>query len=146
MKVIKKIRPGCYGVLIKDNKIALVRKAGGGYTGKLDLPGGGIEYKESPEETLVREFKEETGVTLTSFKLLDATSACVYWEMEKDLYEDLHQIGILYMVETNETNLKKDADGLDSNGANWYKIEELKKEELTPLTIHALEKLNYKLK
>ena len=43
---IKKKRIGVYGVIIQNEKIALVRKAGGGYKGKLDLPGGGMEHKE----------------------------------------------------------------------------------------------------
>ena len=37
-----KERIGAYGVIIQNGKIALVRKANGGYKGKLDLPGGGI--------------------------------------------------------------------------------------------------------
>ena len=48
---------GAYGVILKDNKIALIRKARGGYKGKLDLPGGGIEHTETPEQALVRELQ-----------------------------------------------------------------------------------------
>ena len=46
---------GCYGIITSNNKIALIKKARGGYLGKLDLPGGGIEHNESPEDTLKRE-------------------------------------------------------------------------------------------
>ena len=46
----------------------------------------------------------------------------------------------------NENTLKNDADGLDSNGANWYNINELNKKELSPFTIMALEKLGYSIK
>ena len=58
MEVIVKERIGAYGVIIQNGKIALVRKANGGYKGKIDLPGGGIEHTESPIDTLKREIKE----------------------------------------------------------------------------------------
>ena len=41
--------------------------------------------------------------------------------------------------------LKKDPDGIDSNGAKWYKIEKLHKDEVTPFVLYGLEKLGYKL-
>ena len=146
METIVKTHVGAYGIMIKDNKIALVRKARGGYKGKLDLPGGGIEHTEQPFETLKREIREEAGIGIPNDKLLDVVATNIKWEMEPDLWEDLHHIGILYTVETNESSLKSDADGLDSDGANWYNLNELNKTELSPFTIMALEKLGYTLK
>ena len=146
METIVKTHVGAYGIMIKDNKIALVRKARGGYKEKLDLPGGGIEHTEQPFETLKREIREEAGIGTTNYKLLDVVATNIKWEMEPDLWEDLHHIGILYTVETNESSLKSDADGLDSDGANWYNLNELNKTELSPFTIMALEKLGYTLK
>ena len=49
---------GVYGLIIDENKIALVLKSRGAYKGKLDLPGGSIEHGERPEDTLVREIKK----------------------------------------------------------------------------------------
>ena len=49
---------GSYGIISNDNKIVLITKARGGYTGLLDLPGGGIEHNESPEVALKREIFE----------------------------------------------------------------------------------------
>ena len=65
---------GSYGIIIRDDRIALIKKARGGYKGKLDLPGGGIEHNETPVEALKRELMEEAGVTVTSYELLDAVS------------------------------------------------------------------------
>lgn len=146
METIIKERAGSYGIIIQNNSIALVRKAKGGYKGKLDLPGGGIEHTETPEEALKREIYEEAGLVVKDYELLDVAGANVKWQMEENLIEDLHQIGALYVINAYENNLKKDADGLDSLGTEWYKIEDLKKNELTPFTIHSLEKLGYSLK
>lgn len=145
MDTIVKTHVGAYGVIIKDNKIILVKKARGGYKGKLDLPGGGIEHTELPEEALKREIMEEAGINIANYKLLDVVATNIKWEMEPNLWKDLHHIGILYTVDTNELFLKNEADGLDSNGANWYNITELNKKELSPFTILALEKLGYNI-
>ena len=145
MDTIVKTHVGAYGVIVKDDKITLVKKARGGYKGKLDLPGGGIEHTELPEEALKREIMEEAGINITNYKLLDVVATNIKWEMEPNLWEDLHHIGILYTVDTNKFFLKNEADGLDSNGANWYNITELNKKELSPFTILALEKLGYNI-
>ena len=54
-QTIKKNHIGAYGIIIKNGQIVLIRKSRGGYKGKLDLPGGGIEHQELPHETLKRE-------------------------------------------------------------------------------------------
>lgn len=99
MDTIVKTHVGAYGVIVKDDKITLVKKARGGYKGKLDLPGGGIEHTELPEEALKREIMEEAGINITNYKLLDVVATNIKWEMEPNLWEDLHHIGILYTVD-----------------------------------------------
>lgn len=141
---VKNSRIGAYGIIIRNEKIALVRKANGGYKGKLDLPGGGVEHGELPLETLKRELMEEINGTVVDAKLLDVTSVNIRWEMKTDLYENLHHIGILYLVEIEENKLKKDADGLDSEGADWYLISDLEENMVSPLTWYSLKLLDFK--
>ncbi len=143
---IKNTRIGAYGVIIHDSKVALVKKAIGGYKGKFDLPGGGIEHNETPTDALEREILEEAGIYVDSYSLIDVYSVNINWEVKKDLFEDLHHIGILYQVNVSDLELKKDADGLDSDGADWYEIDKLEKENLTPFARYGLEKLGYKIK
>lgn len=45
---------GVYALIIKDDKILLIKKNGGPYHNQLDLPGGTIEFGETPEQTLKR--------------------------------------------------------------------------------------------
>ncbi|MCC7046390.1 MAG: NUDIX domain-containing protein [Alphaproteobacteria bacterium] len=50
-------RPGAYAVVFdRDGRLLVVEE-----DGRLYLPGGGIDPGESPEQGLVREFREETG-------------------------------------------------------------------------------------
>lgn len=146
MEEVRSIHVGAYGFIIKNDCVALIKKARGGYTGLLDIPGGGIEHDETPVEALKRELMEEAGVTVKSYELLTATSRTFKWQVKEDLTEDLHHIGLLYKVEVEEDNVKEEADGIDSNGCNFYKIDDLSRNDLTPFTIEGLEFLGYKVK
>lgn len=144
MKKVYNKHIGAYGILIRNGKVALIAKSRGGYIGKLDFPGGGVEHNETPEEGLCREVMEEAGLKVIKYKLLDATARNLIWQMTEDTIEDLHHFGILYVIKA-KGKLKKDPDGIDSNGARWYKISELDKDEVTPFVLYGLEKLGYKL-
>lgn len=140
---------GAYGLLIKDDKILLIKKKTGPYDGKLDLPGGTIEFKERPTETLKRELLEETGIEVKKFKYYDADSVTVDWK-HKDTNIKVHHIGIFYIIleYTNEikTTIEITSQNDDSLGADFYNINELTKEQLSDITILELEKLGYELK
>ena len=58
------------GVCIKDGKVLLARHTYGKGKGMLIIPGGYINKGEMPEEALVREYHEETGVTVKAGRLI----------------------------------------------------------------------------
>lgn len=51
-------------VVINDGKVLLARHTYGVGVGKLIIPGGYVEYGETPQDALVREYLEETGITV----------------------------------------------------------------------------------
>lgn len=53
-------------VLVKDNKILLSKKKRGFGMGILNGVGGKLEPNETPEQAMVREAKEEIGITLNN--------------------------------------------------------------------------------
>ena len=59
------IRVGVYAVIIENNKILLTRQWDG-----YSLIGGGVEKGETIEESIVREVKEETGLTIIPDKII----------------------------------------------------------------------------
>ena len=140
---------GAYGIIIKDDKILLIKKNGGPYDGKLDLPGGTIEFHEKPENTLKRELLEEVGIVVKKFKLLDADSVDFEWEFN-NLLIDGHHVGIFYEVLEFENNIQSslniDEVNDDSLGAEFYSIKKLNKTDLSLIALLELEKLGYKLK
>ena len=58
---MKKPRVRAAGVLIKDDRVLLIRHQKGEDTYWL-LPGGGVDYGETMEESLTREFLEECNI------------------------------------------------------------------------------------
>ena len=85
------------GILSQSGKILLQKRADKGTWG---LPGGAIELGESSVEALVREFYEETGITVRVHKLLN-----VYTKYS-DSYpngDEAQVITILYLVKPENT-------------------------------------------
>lgn len=67
------------GVCIQDGKVLLARHTYGAGKGMLIIPGGYVDFGETPEETLVREFQEETGVTVKAGKLFGMRFSAKDW-------------------------------------------------------------------
>ncbi len=96
----KKItRMGVYGVAMKEGKMLLVRQKQGSYMGKLDFPGGGIEFGETPEQALRREWAEEVGMIFDSLKLIDNLTATIDISRAppNETYT-FYQIGMIYRI------------------------------------------------
>ena len=65
-----KTRVSAYGLVIRDDQILLTQLADHCYRpGHWTLPGGGMDHGELPEQTLVREFFEETGLVARDLEL-----------------------------------------------------------------------------
>ena len=67
------------GVCLKDGKVLLARHTYGNGKGMLIIPGGYVQFGENPQETLVREYMEETGVTVKAGKLLGMRFSAKDW-------------------------------------------------------------------
>ncbi|MDO8668589.1 MAG: NUDIX domain-containing protein [bacterium] len=74
-------RPSIYGILIEKGKILLLKQWDG-----YDFPGGGAELHETVEDTLKREFWEETGFRVRPIKLIYAGSSFHYSVTRKQFW------------------------------------------------------------
>ena len=145
MKEYKQL--GSYALVLKDNQILLIKKHGGPYDGKLDLPGGTIEFCEKPEEALKRELMEEVGIEVDEYELFDANSVAFVWNFKEDVQVKVHHTGIFYKVTSYKNEIKKEVNidevNDDSLGAEFYNIDKLTKEMLSEIAILELEKMGY---
>ena len=146
-KIFKQL--GTYGLIISQEKILLIKKNGGPYHGKLDLPGGTIEFGERPEEALKRELMEEVGIEVNEYELFDADSVSFDWQFKEDIIVKVHHTGIFFKINDYKNDIKKlveiDEQNDDSLGAEFYDIGSLSKEQLSAIAILELEKLGYML-
>lgn len=61
----QRIVVGALGVVLTpDNRVAFVLQQRGPFAGHWLLPGGGIEYGETAEQSVAREVREETGLSI----------------------------------------------------------------------------------
>lgn len=64
------LRQSVTGVVIKDGKVLLARHTYGAGKGRLIVPGGYVEVGETPQEALIREYKEETGIIVEPLNIV----------------------------------------------------------------------------
>jgi ADP-ribose pyrophosphatase YjhB (NUDIX family) len=114
------------GVCIKDGKVLLARHTYGNGKGMLIIPGGYVQYGEIPQETLVREYMEETGVTVKAGKLLAMRFSAQDWYA-------------VFEAEYIEGEPRSDGD--ENSEVIWMPVEEALKDETVPgLTKTMIEK------
>jgi 8-oxo-dGTP diphosphatase len=111
-----------YAVAIKDDHVLLVRarRRGDDDTVWWWLPGGGIDFLESPSDAVVREVLEETGLRASNPRLLDVTSDV---RTRRD-GTSVHTIRIIYAVELHGGELIHESDGT-TDLAHWWSLDEL---------------------
>lgn len=132
---LKISRIGVYGVAMNKNQVLLITQKNGPYAGKFDLPGGGIEFGETIEQTLRREFQEEINMAFDTMLLLNNLTATVLFQDERGSLCEFHQIGLIYSVAgihlCNETTP-------GSLNYSWIDISNLNKDNASPFVLAQL--------
>ncbi len=60
--------------IVRDGLLLMQRRAGPHGEGTWSVPGGHVEFGETPEETAIRETFEETGVSIRSARIVAITN------------------------------------------------------------------------
>ena len=124
-----------YGILFHQGEVALVRSSNPNHQPPLWwLPGGGIDFGETPEQTLVREFIEETGLTVANPQLLSVSADL----RKRDNGDRIHTVRIIYRVDKVEGELQPEVHGTTDHAA-WFSLEEAAQLNLADYARAALE-------
>ena len=125
------MRTGAYGVAIQNRKILLIIQQSGPHRGKFDLPGGRIEFGETIEQTLRREFHEEVSMHFEFMELLCNLTERVDVPNAHDSYS-FHRIGLIYSISglypSNETSK-------DSLKYEWKEMSEIHEAKVSPFVL-----------
>lgn len=115
-----------------DGKRILVVKASRGFTkGMWNIPGGFVTYAEAPEDGMVREMKEETGLDIRLEKLLG-----VFTQRFGSPY---FMRGHMYLARALTTELELQKDEIAE--AEWRTIDEARRLVLNPFAKRAMDAL-----
>lgn len=91
-------RTGAYVVVLHDHRLLLTRlSANTPRPGAWTLPGGGIDHGEHPNDTAVREVREETGLRVRTSRVLMVDSEHFHGHAPGGQFQDYHSVRIVYL-------------------------------------------------
>lgn len=113
--------------------IAQRKQNASGGSCKWEFPGGKVEYTEHPEESLVREIKEELNLEIDIERFYDMVSH-VY---ELDDGGRLHVVLLFYLC----TKRGGDLEVLDAADARWIEVGELRSYDFAAADVPVVERI-----
>ena len=111
---------GIGAVIIKEGKIALIKRGNEPSMGKWTIPGGLVELGESPDQSVVRETKEETGLDVGNPSLMDVVSNVDLDEKGKVKY---HYVIIDYLVHVKAGTAEASSDAVELRWVPYNEVE-----------------------
>jgi ADP-ribose pyrophosphatase YjhB (NUDIX family) len=103
------------------------------YKGWWTLPGGGLEFGEHPEQGMIREVEEETGLHVRATSLLGINSFTIEGEQN-----DFHSIQIVYSTEIIGGELRNELEGT-TDLCQWHERDSLTALPLVELVSKAVQ-------
>ena len=120
-----------------EGRLLLVRMARGLDKGRWTLPGGGIEWGEHPDATVVRELEEETGISDIRKVQVAASYSHTYERTRQRPYPPFHHIGLVYDVAPATFELRYEQDG-STDRCGWFTESEARALPVVPLAQFAV--------
>jgi len=134
-KPIKR-RSSAYGIYIKDDLVLVIKPA---WNNQWELPGGGIEDGETPEQAVKREFWEET-----RYKVQELNPILVYkfhnyfYANDYDEYYDSDQFYYQVLIADEADPIKFGSE--ETEKIDWIKISDLTETNCRKASLEAIKK------
>ena len=127
---------GVGAVVLRDNKILLVKRGYPPGKGKWSIPGGVPEVGESLKDAVLRELYEETGI---EGRVKGVVFVGEYIERDENGRVRYHYVLVDFLVEPVGGRLRASTDAVD---VGFFELSEALKLELTSSTRKLVEKLS----
>ncbi len=119
------IRSTAKAVVMKDGKVLLNRCVDGHGAEYYALPGGGQHRFEPLEEAVVREVREETGLSVRPMRLLAVTEEISTDGVLREKYPDYaHRVMHIFLVEAEKERTAPTETDLDQKDSVWVTPQE----------------------
>ena len=125
---------GVGGVVIRDGRVLLIRRARPPLQGEWSIPGGGLNVGETIVEGVRRELIEETGIDVRVLDHIETFERIMLDEYEKVQY---HYVILDYLCDPIGGELRAGGDAID---ADWVARDELKAYCLRETALRVIEK------
>ncbi len=125
---------GVGAVIVRDNRVLLIRRGQPPLLGEWSLPGGVLECGETLREATIREAREETGLIVETGELLGVYERVVHSEDGRVRY---HYVLIDFLCRAVAGEPEA---GSDAAEVNWFASEELDSLNLPTDTREVIEK------
>lgn len=144
MKQIK--IPAVLGLPVRPDKTFLLTKRHQPSTpiwhNKWNIPGGGIEWGETPEEALVREFAEELGVVPKLLSPYPVPVTALWYGKDTGFDTDSHVLLLAYPVDIGDQKIDLTLDPEhETSEVRWFTLDEMKKLDSLPKGVETVTKL-----
>lgn len=131
-----RIEPASSGILIRDGRLLLIRRKNPPSYDMFAFPGGRAEPGETPEQTAVREFEEETGIRAHSPQLF-ATYDLISENPGRHFFLSV------FRVEASADEIAEARD--DAADAGWYTPAEIRLLNTPPSVLECAERIEQEL-
>ena len=131
---------GAYGLCRDPSGRLLLARLSPGLldAGLWTMPGGGVEWGEDPDDAVLRELEEETGITDVRDARVAAVFSHVFGRTSERPYDPFHVVGLIYVVTPGSFDVRAERDG-STDRCEWFTEDQARRLPLVPIARFAVE-------